>query len=105
MVITRHIHYDFTQAELDGVPEVSVDLPAPSMDYLIVHPCVSYAETHPQSCVSSPDTTAATQQTTGPTRRAQFQPSLNKFPLCHYSASHMVLPIRGIFQMKEVIHS
>ena len=85
----------FGQADLEGVPEVTVNILSHALDYLVVHPSVQQGDTDLQELTSRQSEGFSTG------RKLRFRPPSDPFTLCHYSATvEDGLPIKAIYQMK-----
>ncbi|XP_031568062.1 AP-5 complex subunit mu-1-like isoform X2 [Actinia tenebrosa] len=88
-----------SQADLDGIPEITVSILSPAVDYLLVHPSVHEGDTSVQESVLETSQGAILPRATE--RRIRFRPPAEPFPLCHYSGqAKNGLPIEGIYQMR-----
>lgn len=89
------------KAEIEGSPDVQVTLTVPPncppLDNLVVHSCVTSADTNP-IMMQGPTISAVAPVLN---RKVRFSPPLEQFTLCNYTLSDLsFLPIRGFYQMK-----
>lgn len=97
------------KAEVEGVPDISVNITVPSesspLDHLVVHPCVQSGDTEdppiPPESPNQASSAVASSSAALRIRKLKFSPPLESFVLCQYMASSVPhLPIRGFYQMK-----
>lgn len=89
----------FCQADLEGIPEITLNITSSTLDFLVVHPCVLEGDTHVQIPSFQPSQMLKGPELVG--RKVRFRPPTESFPLCHYSAkTPHGLPVQGIYQMQ-----
>ena len=89
----------FYQADLEGIPEITLNITSSTLDFLVVHPCVLEGDTHVQIPSFQPSQMLKGPELVG--RKVRFRPPTESFPLCHYSAkTPHGLPVQGIYQMQ-----
>lgn len=89
----------FYQADLEGIPEITLNITSSTLDFLVVHPCVLEGDTHGQIPSFQPSQMLKGPELVG--RKVRFRPPTESFPLCHYSAkTPHGLPVQGIYQMQ-----
>lgn len=89
----------FYQADLEGIPEITLNITSSTLDFLVVHPCVLEGDTHVQIPSFQPSQMLKGPELVG--RKVRFRPPKESFPLCHYSAkTPHGLPVQGIYQMQ-----
>lgn len=89
----------FYQADLEGIPEITLNITSSTLDFLVVHPCVLEGDTHVQIPSFQPSQMLKGPELVG--RKVRFRPPTESFPLCHYSAkTPHGLPVHGIYQMQ-----
>ncbi len=87
------------QADLEGIPEITLNITSSSLDFLVVHPCVLEGDTHVQIPSFQPSQMLKGPELVG--RKVRFRPPTESFPLCHYSSkTPHGLPVKGIYQMQ-----
>ena len=89
----------FCQADLEGIPEITLNITSSSLEFLVVHPCVLEGDTHVQIPSFQPSQMLKGPELVG--RKVRFRPPTESFPLCHYkSKTPHGLPVKGIYQMQ-----
>lgn len=89
----------FYQADLEGIPEITLNITSSTLDFLVVHPCVLEGDTRVQIPSFQPSQMLKGPELVG--RKVRFRPPTESFPLCHYSAkTPHGLPVQGIYQMQ-----
>lgn len=89
----------FCQADLESIPEITLNITSSTLDFLVVHPCVLEGDTHVQIPSFQPSQMLKGPELVG--RKVRFRPPTESFPLCHYSAkTPHGLPVQGIYQMQ-----
>ena len=89
----------FFQADLEGIPEITLNISSSCLDFLVVHPCVLEGDTHVQIPSFQPSQMLKGPELVG--RKVRFRPPTESFHLCHYSSKTPYgLPVRGIYQMQ-----
>ena len=89
----------FYQADLEGIPEITLNITSSTLDFLVVHPCVLEGDTYVQIPSFQPSQMLKGPELVG--RKVRFRPPTESFPLCHYSAkTPHGLPVQGIYQMQ-----
>lgn len=87
------------RADLEGIPEITLNITSSTLDFLVVHPCVLEGDTHVQIPSFQPSQMLKGPELVG--RKVRFRPPTESFPLCHYSAkTPHGLPVQGIYQMQ-----
>lgn len=90
------------KAEIEGVPEISLNLVSKPNVRMVFHPCLQSndMETGRSSSLgnSPPEFYKSVEQ--GPvSRTVRFTPPLDQFPLCHFSCDSQ-LPVTGVYYMR-----
>ncbi|XP_020618475.1 AP-5 complex subunit mu-1-like isoform X2 [Orbicella faveolata] len=87
------------RADLEGIPEITLNITSSCLDFLVVHPCVLEGDTHVQIPSFQPSQMLKGPEMVG--RKVRFRPPTESFHLCHYSSKTPYgLPVRGIYQMQ-----
>lgn len=87
------------RADLEGIPEITLNITSSTLDFLVVHPCVLEGDTHGQIPSFQPSQMLKGPELVG--RKVRFRPPTESFPLSHYSAkTPHGLPVEGIYQMQ-----
>ena len=96
----------FFQADIEGVPEVSLNLFSKRNIHIAFHPCLQWIDITSKERTgslgnSSPDFYQAVNQTPV-SRSVCFTPPREMFPLCHMNGDSQ-LPVKGVYQFKTEV--
>ena len=94
----------YFQADVDGVPEVSLNFVCKPNIHLAFHPCLQWLDVASNGRSgsfgnSSPD---FYREQVPVSRTVCFTPPHELFPLCHMNGDSQ-LPVKGVFQMKTEV--
>lgn len=90
------------KADIEGVPEVKVNLVSKANVHVVFHPCLQSIDftTGRSGSVgnSSPEFYSSVEQVPV-SRNVRFTPPHEQFPLCHFNCDSQ-LPVKGMYQLK-----
>ncbi len=108
VALNNEVNCSLFKADIEGVPEVSLNLSSKPSIHIAFHPCFQWVDITSSGRSgslgnSSPDFYQAVEQVPV-SRSVCFTPPHDVFPLCHMNGDSQ-LPVKGVYQLKtEVGH-